>query len=76
MINLQCFEGFSEVYISYYRMKKMSVTQITGIEIQSDSIYTSEYESIKLYQSDKIYASLAFGFINTVNETNFQINTL
>ena len=49
MINLQCFEEFSEVYISYYKMKKMSVTQITWIEIQSDSIYTSEYQSIKLY---------------------------
>ena len=43
---------------------------------QSDSMYTSDYESIKLYYSDKIYASLAFGFRYTANECNFKINTL
>ena len=45
-------------------------------QIQSDWMYTSDYESIKLYYSDKIYASLAYGFRYTVNECKFKINTL
>ena len=35
----------------------------------------SDYESIKLYYSDRIHASMTFGFRYTVNECYFKINT-
>ena len=42
-------------------------------QIQNDS--NTDYESIKLYYSDRIHASMTFGLRYTVNECYFKINT-